>query len=88
MFLGFRYRVTETGRVLRLRDPACVKATRRQYRRLVGKIRKGEAEVGDLRRSYGSVRTFMCKGTNRRLVRRMDRFVEQLIKEAEQCQVK
>lgn len=88
MFLGFRYRVTETGRVLRLRDPACVKATRRQYRRLAGKIRKGEAEVDDLRRSYGSARTFMCKGTNRRLVRRMDRFVEQLIKEAEQCQAK
>lgn len=81
LFLGFIYRVTSTGRVLMLRDPARVKETRRKYRRLARKIQRGEAAPDRLDASYQGVRACMEKGTNRRLVRRMDDFVNTIKKE-------
>lgn len=77
VFLGFKYRVTESGRVLMFRDPEQVKAIRRKYRRMARK-----ANVSDIDTSYQCVRNFMRNGTSRRLIRRMDRFVEQIKKEA------
>ena len=81
LFLGFVYRVTPTGRVLMLRDPARVKETRRKYRRLARKIQRGEVAADRLDASYQGVRACMEKGTNRRLVLRMDDFVNTIKKE-------
>lgn len=81
LFLGFIYRVTPTGRVLMLRDPARVKETRRKYRRLARKIQRGEIAPDRLDASYQGVRACMEKGTNRRLIRRMDDFVNTIKKE-------
>lgn len=81
LFLGFIYRVTPTGRVLMLRDPVRVKETRRKYRRLARKIQRGEVAPDRLDASYQGVRACMEKGTNRRLIRRMDDFVNTIKKE-------
>lgn len=81
LFLGFIYRVTETGKVLMLRDPAQVKAIRRKYRRLANRVKCGRSGIEDLDNSYRCVRSFMSKGNSRRLIRRMDDFVENLKKE-------
>lgn len=78
LFLGFIYRLTDTGRVLMLRDPQRVKEVRRKYRRLARRIACGELAPEKLDTSYQGVRACMEKGTNRRLVRRLDRFVEGL----------
>ena len=83
LFLGFVYRVTDTGRVLMLRDPQRVKETRRKYRRLVNRMKRGEVAPEKLDASYQGVRACMEKGTNRRLIRRMDDFVESLKGELE-----
>lgn len=83
LFLGFIYRVAKSGRVLMLRDPQRVKETRRKYRRLAAKIRRGEVSSCKLDASYDGVRACMMKGTNRRLVRRMDKFVASLKGEPE-----
>lgn len=81
--ISFRDRVTESGKVLMFRDPAQVKAIRRKYRRLANRIGRGEAEISDLDKSYQCVRSFMSKGNSRRLIQRMDNFVENLKKEVE-----
>lgn len=81
LFLGFIYRVTPPGRVLMLRDPARVKETRRKYRRLARKIQRGEVAADRLDASYQGVRACMEKGTSRRLVRRIDDFVNTIKKE-------
>lgn len=81
LFLGFIYRVTESGKVLTFRDPVQVKTIRRKYRRLANRIGRGEAEMSDLDTSYQCVRSFMLKGNSRRLIQRMDNFVENLRKE-------
>ena len=81
IFLGFKYRATESGKVLMFRDPACVKANRRTYRRLANKIKRREALASDLKTSYTCVRNFMAKGNSKRLLRRMDHFVNSLMEE-------
>lgn len=81
LFLGFSCRVTETGKVLMLRDPAQVKAIRRKYRRLANRVKYGRSEIEDLDNSYRCVRSFMSKGNSRRLIQRMDNFVNNLKKE-------
>lgn len=53
---------------------------RRRLRRLAHKIHRGDAEAEILDESYRCVRACMEKGNSRRLLRRMDDFVEQLKK--------
>lgn len=83
LFLGFIYRITATGRVLMLRDPQRVKEARRKYRRLVNRMKRGEISPEKLDASYQGVRACMEKGTNKRLIRRMDDFVNSLKGELE-----
>lgn len=79
-FLGFLFRVTESGKVLMLRDPQRVKEVRRRLRRLAHRIHRGEVEAEVLDESYRCVRACMAKGNSRRLIRRMDDFVSNLKK--------
>ena len=83
LFLGFIYRLTDSGSVLMLRDPQRIKETRRKYRRLVNRIKRGEIAPEKLDASYQGVRACMEKGTNKRLIRRMDDFVKSLKGEIE-----
>lgn len=78
VFLGFLFRVTPSGKILMLRDPKRVKEICRRLRRLAHKIRRGDAEADALDESYRCVRACMSKGNSRRLLHRMDDFVENL----------
>lgn len=78
VFLGFLYRLTESGRVLMFRDPKRVKEIRRRMRRLAHKERRGEAPAGSLGKSYRCVRACMEKGNSRRLLRNIDKFYNTL----------
>lgn len=77
-FLGFRYRVTDDGKVLMSRDSAKVKENRRKLRRLANKIMRGEAEAGAIDESWECMRACMKEGNSKRSLRNMERFVEQL----------
>ena len=80
VFLGFLFRVTESGKVLMLRDPKRVKEIKRRLRRLAHKVWRGDAEPGTIDKSYECVRACMAKGNSIRLLRRMDDFVSKLKK--------
>lgn len=81
VFLGFLYRVTPSGKVLMLRDPAKVKENRRKLRRLAHKILRGETEIDALGESWECMRACMKEGNSRQVIRNMDAFVNQLQEE-------
>lgn len=79
MFLGFLYRLTNTGRVLMFPDPQRVKATRRKYRRMAKKVKRGELSREKLQESYTCWKAHAGKGNSRRLMRRMDAYIKELL---------
>ena len=73
-FLGFDFRLTETGKVIQTIDPDRVKAQRRKLKRLVEKSKRGEISRAKVDESYRSWRNHASKGDNYGLIRRMDNY--------------
>ena len=78
VFLGFLYRLTESGKVLMFRDPKRVKEIRRRMKRLASRERRGEVPQGALDESYRCVRACMEKGNSRRLLLSIDNLHDSL----------
>jgi len=77
-FLGFRFRVTETGKVLMIPDPAKIKTARKKYRRLVGKARRGECSRESVDASWQTWMDHIGKGDSWRLRQRLEKFYREL----------
>lgn len=77
VFLGFLFRVTETGKVLMFRDPKRVKEVKRRLRRLARVVRRGTAGWRDFDNSLECVLACMGKGNSNRLMRGMRDFADQ-----------
>lgn len=78
MFLGFRFSLTRTGKVLMQINPQNVKAERRKLRRLVNLVRKGKRTKERVDASYQAWRQHASKGNNWKLLQRMDRYYKSL----------
>lgn len=78
LFLGFRFKLTQTGKVIMLIDPKNVKAQRKKLRRLVAKSRKGLIPKESVNESYRSWRDHASKGNSYKLISRMDKFYADL----------
>ena len=78
MFLGFQFKLTETGKVLMLIDPRNVKAKRKNLRRLVTKSKKGLIPKTSVDESYRSWRDHASKGNSYKLLKRMDKYYADL----------
>ena len=74
MWLGYHYRLTDTGKVIMTADPDRLKATRRKYRRLVQKSKRGEISREKVDESYRCWRECASKGDGYRMLRNMDKF--------------
>lgn len=73
VFLGFRFCLADSGKVLMFRNPKRVKEIKRRMRRLANKIMRGDVcTEKDLDISYECVRACMSKGNSMRLMRAMD----------------
>lgn len=77
-FLGFQYRLTETGKVLLFVSPKNVKAKRKNLRRLVAKSKRGELPKSSVDDSYRSWRDHASKGNSYKLLLRMDKYYKNL----------
>ena len=77
-FLGFKYKVTETGKVLMLIKPENVKRQRRKLRRLVGKSKRGIIPKEKVDESYAAWRNHASKGNTYKLLQRMDEYYDDL----------
>lgn len=78
LFLGFKYRITETGRVLMIVDPARVRAERKKLFRLVGLAKQGKISKEKVDQCYQSWRSHALKGNSWKLIQRMDRYYRNL----------
>ena len=78
MFLGFEYRLTETGKVIMSIDPTRVKAIRRKLYRMVKKAKAGLLTRAKVDESYQSWRSHAAKGNSWKLLKRMDTYYNSL----------
>ncbi len=80
LFLGFRFRLTETGKVLMLVDPAKVKSARKKYARLVAKAKRGGCSKDSVDMSWATWINHLSKGNNRKLIERLNQYYDELWK--------
>ena len=77
-FLGFRFLLTKTGKVLMLIRPDNVKRERKKLRRLVAKSKRGGIPRDKVDESYAAWRNHASKGNSYQLLQRMDKFYKEL----------
>ncbi len=73
-FLGFKFVLTNTGKVLMLLDYKNVKHEKSKLIKLVSKAKNGEIPVSSVEQSYQGWRAHAIKGNNNKIVRNMDEF--------------
>ena len=84
--LGYRFRLTETGKVVMSLDPERIKAAMRKYRRLAVKCRRGEITREKVDESYLCFRNHASKGDGYRMLNRLDEFYHGLWEETEHAE--
>ena len=77
-FLGFRFQLTETGKVLMLLKSDNVKRQRRKLKRLVTKSKRGEIPKEKVDESYMAWRNHASKGNTHNLLLKMDKYYKGL----------
>lgn len=80
MWLGYRYRLTGTGKVVMTADPDRLKATRRKYYRLAQKCKRGEISREKVDQSYQCWRECASKGDGYMMLKHMDEYYSTLWK--------
>ena len=78
MFLGFKWRITETGRILLFVDPKTVKHERKKLYRLVSKAKRGDITKEKVEECYQSWKAHAKHGDSYLLLKRLDRYYEEL----------
>ncbi len=81
VFLGFDFRITDTGKVLMQIRSENVKRERKKLTRLVRKSKNGELPRSSVDASYQAWRNHASKGDNFKLIGRMDKFYKELWRE-------
>lgn len=78
LFLGFYYRLTETGKIIMRLNPANVKQERKKLYRLVAKAKKGELSKAKVDECFNGWKDHAAKGTSYQLLRRMEAYYKEL----------
>ena len=78
MFLGFLFKLTQTGKVIRLISPANVKHERKKLLRMVHKAQRGELTRKKVDECYQAWQAHASKGNTYKVMKRMDEFYRNL----------
>ncbi len=81
LFLGFEYKVTETGKVIMSLNSGNIKHERRKLRRMVKLAKLGKITKSKVDECYNSWKANAEKGNTFKLIERMDRYYRDLWKE-------
>lgn len=79
--LGFTFRLTPTGKVIRIIDPKNVKHERKKLARMARLVREGKMTRAKFDECYGSWKAHANLGNSYKLLRRMDAYVRDLMRE-------
>lgn len=82
-FLGFHFRLTETGKVVMTINSKNVKHERKKLKKLVGLVKKGERTKEKVDECYASWKNHASKGNSYKLLQRMDRYYRDLWRNTE-----
>lgn len=77
-WLGYHYRLTDTGKVVMTADTDRLKATRKKYYRLAQKCKRGEISRAKVDQSYQCWRECASKGDGYKMLRNMDKYYQSL----------
>lgn len=80
-FLGFRFYLTDSGKVLMQIDPKKVKEQRRKLKKLVRKAKNGELQKESVDASYEAWKAHVKKGNSYHLLVKMDKYYHSLWKD-------
>lgn len=80
LFLGFHYRMTETGKVIMTLNSDNIKHERKKLRRMVQKSRKGELDEQKIDECFKSWKNNAGKGNSYKLIERTEKYVDDLKK--------
>nr|DAZ65520.1 MAG TPA: hypothetical protein [Caudoviricetes sp.] len=80
-FLGFYYKLTETGKVIITMDPKKVKHERRKLRRMAELVKKGLKTRKSVDRHYESWKVHASFGNSFKMLQNMDKFYKNLWRE-------
>lgn len=83
MHLGFIYRLTPSGKVVVLADPAKIKHEKKKVMRMIAKVRKGEMTKHDVDVHFKAFKGSVRYGNSHQLIYRLNRWYESLWKEQE-----
>lgn len=78
LFLGFHYRLTQTGKVIMTLNSANIKHERKKLRKLVHLAKKGERTREKVDECYASWKNHAKKGNSYKLLQRMDEYYKSL----------
>lgn len=81
-FLGFRFRLSKTGKVIMTINSNNVKHERKKLRKMVHKAMKGEMTREKVDECYNSWKNHAGKGNSYQLLQRMDAYYQSLWKES------
>ena len=84
-FLGFTFRLTKTGKVVRIINPENVKHERKKLYRMAELVKKGELPAGKLYECYNAWKAHAKLGNSHKLIVRTDAYVKDLMKGVKQC---
>lgn len=77
-FLGFEYKVTDTGKIIMTLNSKNVKHERKKLRHMVGKAKRGEMAKEKVDECYQSWCVHTSKGNSFKLLQRMDKYYKEL----------
>jgi hypothetical protein len=78
LFLGFIFRLTDSGKILMRIDPANVKRERKKLFRLVKLAKQGKISKAKVYECYESWKNHASKGNSHKLIQRMDQYLKKL----------
>lgn len=80
-FLGFDWRMTETGRIIQTIDSSTVRRERRKLRRMAALVASGQMAEEKMEECYRSWKEHASHGDSYYLLRRMDRYYKKTLEE-------
>lgn len=85
-FLGFYFRLTDTGKVVITIDPKKVKHERRKLRRMVALVKKGEKTKQQVDEHFKSWKVSASFGNSFKMLQRMDEYYKSLWEDYDESQ--
>lgn len=78
-FLGFTYRLTKTGKIIKLAKSSRIKHERQKLHRMARLVARGKMTAAKYKECYASWRNHIAKGNSYKLLMKMDKYQKEVL---------